>query len=280
LCGYSYDSGRRSRSTGKERDAETGLDYFGARYFSGAQGRFTSPDAPFADQFVEDPQSWNLYAYTRNNPLRYIDDDGRGAKEFLYGMFNATSTNAVGGIGRANATHPHERLGQRVGDVISFGGGLVEMAFGATTSAGGGAACATGVGCLAGAPAIAAGVAVGSHGAVMSGTALVHLMQASDDAPQSSGSGDGQSKPQSKPEAIVEQIDKGGFKVQQNPKTGTQEGNISISHPSQPGARVNVRVETHPLKPNGPPVRHANVEVVKPGPKNRPRVVENKHIEE
>ena len=30
--------------TGKERDTETGLDYFGARYFSGAQGRFTSPD--------------------------------------------------------------------------------------------------------------------------------------------------------------------------------------------------------------------------------------------
>ena len=30
--------------TGKERDAESGLDFFGARYVSGAQGRFTSPD--------------------------------------------------------------------------------------------------------------------------------------------------------------------------------------------------------------------------------------------
>jgi RHS repeat-associated protein len=72
-----YDSGRRSRSTGKERDAETGLDYFGARYFLGAQGRFTSPDAPFADQHIEDPQSWNLYSYVRNNPLRYTDPTGR-----------------------------------------------------------------------------------------------------------------------------------------------------------------------------------------------------------
>src|SRR5689334_7775410 len=35
------------RCTGKERDQETGLDYFGARYFSGAQGRFTSPDPTF-----------------------------------------------------------------------------------------------------------------------------------------------------------------------------------------------------------------------------------------
>ena len=59
--------------TGKERDAETGLDFFGARYMSSAQGRFTSPDAPFADQRSVDPQSWNLYAYGRNNPLRFVD---------------------------------------------------------------------------------------------------------------------------------------------------------------------------------------------------------------
>ena len=62
--------------TGKERDAESGLDYFGARYFSGAQGRFTSPDRPFADQHPADPQSWNLYSYVRNNPLRYTDPTG------------------------------------------------------------------------------------------------------------------------------------------------------------------------------------------------------------
>ncbi|MFO0282117.1 MAG: RHS repeat-associated core domain-containing protein, partial [Acidobacteriota bacterium] len=63
--------------TGKERDGETGLDYFGARYFSGAQGRFTSPDAPFADQNRDDPQSWNLYGYVRNNPLAHVDPTGK-----------------------------------------------------------------------------------------------------------------------------------------------------------------------------------------------------------
>jgi len=62
--------------TGKERDSESGLDFFGARYFSGAQGRFTSPDAPFNDQDPSNPQSWNLYGYGRNNPLAFIDPDG------------------------------------------------------------------------------------------------------------------------------------------------------------------------------------------------------------
>jgi RHS repeat-associated protein len=57
--------------------ASVGLDYFGARYFSGAQGRFTSPDKPFADQHPVDPQSWNLYSYTRNNPLKFVDIAGR-----------------------------------------------------------------------------------------------------------------------------------------------------------------------------------------------------------
>ncbi len=65
---YDGPGGVAQRFTGKERDAETGLDYFGARYMS-AQGRFTSPDKPFADQTPFDPQSWNLYSYTRNNPL-------------------------------------------------------------------------------------------------------------------------------------------------------------------------------------------------------------------
>jgi RHS repeat-associated protein len=58
-----------------------GLDYFGARYFSGAQGRFTSPDLPFAGQNAFDPQSWNLFSYGFNNPLRFADPTGRCSKD-------------------------------------------------------------------------------------------------------------------------------------------------------------------------------------------------------
>ena len=68
--------------TSKERDSESGLDYFGARYMASAQGRFTSPDPLvwavwqqqdeghqrlFAD-FISNPQNFNRYTYVLNNP--------------------------------------------------------------------------------------------------------------------------------------------------------------------------------------------------------------------
>ena len=56
-----------------------GLDYFGARYFSGGMGRFTSPDPTLSSAHLENPRSWNRYAYVYNNPLRHIDPDGQQA---------------------------------------------------------------------------------------------------------------------------------------------------------------------------------------------------------
>lgn len=64
---------------GKEFDPESQLTYFGARYYSATLGRFSSPDSPFADQYIQNPQSWNLYTYTRNNPIRVSDSNGRVA---------------------------------------------------------------------------------------------------------------------------------------------------------------------------------------------------------
>ena len=69
--------------TGKERDTESGNDYFGARYYASSMGRFLSPDwsakyepVPYAK--LDDPQTLNLYAYVRNNPLSRVDVDGHG----------------------------------------------------------------------------------------------------------------------------------------------------------------------------------------------------------
>jgi RHS repeat-associated protein len=67
-----------SRSSGKERDAESGNDYFGARYFGSTMGRFMSPDPMIImKQKLIDPQQWNMYSYARNNPLRFTDPTGK-----------------------------------------------------------------------------------------------------------------------------------------------------------------------------------------------------------
>lgn len=73
--GYSSDSVRQ-KFTLKERDNETGLDFFEARYYSSTQGRFTSADPLLASGQPALPQSWNRYAYCVNNPLINVDPSG------------------------------------------------------------------------------------------------------------------------------------------------------------------------------------------------------------
>lgn len=74
--GYTGNDGARQKLTQKERDSETGLDYFGARYYASAQGRFTSADPLLSSGTIYNPQTWNRYSYTLGNPLRYTDPTG------------------------------------------------------------------------------------------------------------------------------------------------------------------------------------------------------------
>ena len=64
--------------TGKERDNETALDYFEARYYRANLGRFSTvdPELNIKDALVY-PQRWNRYSYVTNNPLKYTDPDGK-----------------------------------------------------------------------------------------------------------------------------------------------------------------------------------------------------------
>jgi RHS repeat-associated protein len=73
-----------SRCSGKERDQESGLDYFGARYLSGPEGRFTSADpGSFSLAHVVNPQKWNRYAYVLNNPFVFVDITGAAEQRII-----------------------------------------------------------------------------------------------------------------------------------------------------------------------------------------------------
>jgi RHS repeat-associated protein len=79
--GFSVEDGLRQQFTAKERDNETGLDYFGARYYGSTQGRFTSVDPLLSSGRAVSPQSWNRYAYALNDPTRLIDPNGLEAAD-------------------------------------------------------------------------------------------------------------------------------------------------------------------------------------------------------
>jgi RHS repeat-associated protein len=75
---YGEPSLRATQFTGKERDSESGNDYFGARYYGSGLGRFLTPDwaakpttVPYAS--FGNPQSLNLYSYVQSNPTTMRD---------------------------------------------------------------------------------------------------------------------------------------------------------------------------------------------------------------
>jgi RHS repeat-associated protein len=95
--------------TGQERDAESGLDNFGARFDATSMGRFMSPDwsdspepVPYAD--LTNPQSFNLYTYGQNNPINSVDD-GHGPCDAGDSFVNAFG-NVTPGIDCAEQRDP------------------------------------------------------------------------------------------------------------------------------------------------------------------------------
>ncbi|MBU4487936.1 MAG: VCBS repeat-containing protein [Candidatus Omnitrophica bacterium] len=128
--------------TGKLFDTSTALYYYGARYYDPELGRFIQPDTiiPYPD----DPQSFNRYAYARNNPIRYIDPTGH----FWWAVIAAIVGAIIGAISAHNAGG-NVWAGAAVGAVCGyFGAGIANIA----TSAMGigiGAGFGTGVGATA-----------------------------------------------------------------------------------------------------------------------------------
>jgi RHS repeat-associated protein len=124
--------------TGKERDSETGLDFFGARYFSGAQGRFTAPDwsaipqaVPYAD--LTNPQSLNLYSYVLNNPLRAADPDGHAQIDIRYTRIGPGYTHSYIVVTDTNGARTYFRAGPSTGGPSSGSSGALSSASGGSS---------------------------------------------------------------------------------------------------------------------------------------------------
>jgi RHS repeat-associated protein len=115
--------------TGKERDSESGLDYFGARYYSSNMGRFMSPDwsakqEPVPYSKLDDPQTLNLYGYVRNNPLSRADPDGHCPWCLALAGGGVLAADTEGGAAAGSFFGP---VGTVVGAAIGVGVGLYVM---------------------------------------------------------------------------------------------------------------------------------------------------------
>ncbi|HEY2859035.1 MAG TPA: RHS repeat-associated core domain-containing protein, partial [Terracidiphilus sp.] len=119
------DDATEHHFTGKERDAESGNDYFGARYYASTMGRFLSPDwsakqEPIPYAKLDNPQSLNLYQYVGNNPLSKADKDGH-----CYPVCTAIAGAALGALAEGvSELANHQKLSSGKILAAAVGGGV------------------------------------------------------------------------------------------------------------------------------------------------------------
>jgi RHS repeat-associated protein len=196
--------------TGHERDALGGfavahtLDYMHARYYSGMLGRFLSIDSVGGN--TRNPRSWNRYAYTLGNPLRFVDVTGmqctqvtlsgvgsqlqcddpklpdgvadffrREFFQFISGGANAYASDMLLGAGRVNSSDAFYELGQIGGDTSAMLQGFEEMLAGGTGDVGGSLADLVPGGQLVGVPVQVVSTGIAAHGGATTAVATWHL---------------------------------------------------------------------------------------------------------
>lgn len=258
--------------TGKERDTESGLDNFGARYNASSMGRFMTPDwaaKPISVPYAKfgDPQTLNLYSYVENAPLNRIDADGHAQQQSgdaEAGCFNGAASCTMS----PNQQPPAQNQIAQEEDPNLIPGNL-ENEKGEIDPNAEAERALEPVEAIAPTPASPTPVdpVLSRHSA--EDTLAVRNGADSVD-PQLAGA--------IRQKDAFDSIASGGFKVTNNPLGPNQESNVTITSPLQPGVKLNLRVETHSLTPGGPPVRHVNVELVTPRTGTTPKVIINTHI--
>jgi RHS repeat-associated protein len=180
--------------TGKKRDVETGLDYFGARYYSNGLARFVSADwsatpVPVPYAHFDDPQTLNLYRYP-SNPETYADLDGhddwwKTALDFVGSAANAWASDNALGAGRFDSGTTAGKLGAALGDGAATIQGVGETLLGGTGEVVGITLDATGAGAVLGIPVNIASAGLIAHGVTTGLNGGAHLAKS---ASETSGS--------------------------------------------------------------------------------------------
>jgi RHS repeat-associated protein len=112
---YASGSGNNYKFTGKERDTESGLDDFAARFYTSNYGRFLSADdAKY--MHPADPQTFNLYSYVANNPLNAVDPTGHDPNRAMRYM---RTVDEGENVGLNETTQAEEENNDVVGDTIA-----------------------------------------------------------------------------------------------------------------------------------------------------------------
>jgi RHS repeat-associated protein len=217
--GYSASDNVRQKFTRKERDNETGLDYFLARYYSSTQGRFTSPDefTGGPDELFEfeesasdnptfyaelaDPQSLNKYQYAYNNPLRFVDPDGHQIRQTISNILYTGGDFVDGGIrgvvasvtlGHAGGPRRDDSVANRLGQGTTT---AILQVVGGVTAGGGAALIVASDGAAAAVPEIDVATVAGAYvfvGASKNAQALMTTPM------QRNSTGDSSERPQPK----------------------------------------------------------------------------------
>jgi RHS repeat-associated protein len=132
VTGCCYDARYRLPSgykfTGKERDSESGLDNFGKRYYASTMGRWMSPDLVNVteDRVVNPANTLNKYVYGGNNPLKYIDLDGKDITYF-YDQGGIAGHAILFAYNQANGDSAVESFGPNIHAPIGLGESNFEM---------------------------------------------------------------------------------------------------------------------------------------------------------
>ena len=277
----SQTQGNQRGYTDHEHLDSIGLIHMNGRVYDPKLARFISPDP-----YIQDPyntQSFNRYSYVWNNPLRHTDPTGEfipliiaGIKiaGLAYGVYEAAEV--ARGIATGEITGQEAVTGAVITAGIGVvGGAIVKLANKVTP------------------PVVEEQIKDVVDKALRKNTDAQQNLSdkptRTADAPDGRGgnndvevndnvNGDatkgGGSK---KVQDVMDAVKQNDVKVKVNPRNQAtkQEGNVTLDFGD--GTKANLRVETHPLSQNGPPIRHGNVEVTKQV-KNKNKVIKNTHI--